>query len=104
MPKQIIKWNCTVPETLTNPHGDGHYGTAKKFIGNVDVQVDYRALIYPSSNGVRTGLAFGGNTDFGTVERTSFGNECTSCPREVYLTNFRDGLGWACPQETSLVS
>jgi hypothetical protein len=58
--------------------------------GDFDVQVDYRLLTWPFSNGVRLALAIEG--EYG-VERTSFGSQSDypGLPREVYLTHFLDG-------------
>jgi hypothetical protein len=58
--------------------------------GDFDVQVDYRLLTWPFSNGVRVALAV--EEEYG-VERTSFGSQSDypDLPREVYLTDFLDG-------------
>jgi len=58
--------------------------------GDFDVQVDYRLLTWPFSNGVRLALAI--EEEYG-VERTSFGSQSDypHLPREVYLTHFLDG-------------
>jgi hypothetical protein len=58
--------------------------------GDFDVQVDYRLITWPFSNGVRLALAI--EEEYG-VERTSFGSQSDypHLPREVYLTHFSDG-------------
>ncbi len=59
--------------------------------GDFDVAAEYVLLDWPGANGVRTGLYVGG-----AVERTSFStwtwNDFPGEPREVYLTNFSDGV------------
>jgi len=59
--------------------------------GDFDLQVDFRLLDWPFSNGVRLALAIVG--EYG-LERTSFGSQADypSWPREVYLTDFADGV------------
>lgn len=59
--------------------------------GDFDVQADFHLVKWPFSNGVRLALATEG--EYG-MERTSFGSQLDypSWPREVYLTDFPDGV------------
>jgi hypothetical protein len=69
--------------------------------GDFDVQVDYRLLTWPFSNGVRLALAT--EDEYG-VERTSFGSQADypHLPREVYLTHFLDGAtGFAATSDVT---
>ena len=63
--------------------------------GDFDVQVDFRLLTWPFSNGVRMGMGMDeqGPPQQGGVERTSFGQDDFPWePREVYLVGFPDGV------------
>lgn len=65
------------------------------FHGDFDVQVDFRLLTWPFGNGVRMGLGIDqeGLLPHPGVERVSFGqDDYPGWPREVYLTDFPDGV------------
>jgi len=62
--------------------------------GDFDIQVDFRLLVWPYGNGVRTAL--GRDSGFlypPGLERISFGqNDYPGAPRESYLTDFDGGV------------
>jgi hypothetical protein len=60
--------------------------------GDFDMQVDFKLVVWPQSSGVRVGL-FIPVPPIDAVERVGFGpTEAPGLPREVYLTNFADGV------------
>jgi len=73
------------------------YKTRFWLIGDFDVQVDYKLIKWPSSNGVRVALSAISEQIERHVERVSFGPiDRESWPptqaREVYLTHFQEGV------------
>lgn len=75
-----------------------------KLRGDFDLQVTYEVLDYPPSNGVKIGIRA---EDLGSVERVSLGDpryDFPNSPREVYLTNFLDGIqGFAETHDSTAV-
>src|SRR5467141_3824380 len=56
------------------------------------MQVDFKLVLWPSSSGVRVGLTMPG-PPIDAVARVGWGpTEALGLPREVYLTNFADGV------------
>ena len=81
----------TIPDTSSGDPFSVNLVSKFRLRGDFDVQVDYRLLGWPFSNGVRVGLGI--NESYG-VERTSFGSPLDGWgrePREVYVTDFLDG-------------
>ena len=81
----------------TSSGGDFGVKLASNFLlrGDFDVQVDFLLLNWPFGNGVRMALGIDreGLLPHPGVERISFGqNDYPGWPREVYLTDFSDGV------------
>jgi hypothetical protein len=79
----------TIPATSVDDPARGVFGagleTTCLVSGDFDVQVDYRLLEWPATNGARIGLG----TAFGAVvERTSFSSHDAGPAGEAYLTDF----------------
>lgn len=76
----------TIPDS-SQETGSGYFGAALRLnsalSGDFDVQVDYILNAWPSNNGVRVGLT-GGRPAVSRVSGWS--------SREVYLTDFSDGI------------
>lgn len=65
--------------------------------GDFDIQVDYKLILWPQSSGVRVGLRLTqhqGDLSGDATERVGWGvgPESGAYPREVYLTDFIDGV------------
>lgn len=72
------------------------YKSVCKLKGDFDIQVDYQLLQWPSSSGIRVGLAVrdmsSSSLPTWTVERVSISEVESTVPKEVYLTNFNGAI------------
>lgn len=96
---QIDETNQQLEMWMPSSSSGGDFGVklASNFLlhGDFDVQVDFRLLTWPYGNGVRMALGTNvvGLLPHPGVERISFGyDDYPSYPREVYLTDFLDGV------------
>ena len=94
--EMVFPANCT-SEPVSGAFGEG-YQSVCRLNGDFDMQIDYSLIDWPSENGVRIGFGVSEvpielGVGCAPVERVSFGNnEHTGWPREVYLTEFSDGV------------
>jgi hypothetical protein len=96
---QIAEANQELEISIPGTSAGGDFGCklASIFLlrGDFDVQVDFRLLTWPFGNGVRMALGIDreGLLPHPGVERISFGrDDYPGWPREVYLTDFPDGV------------
>jgi hypothetical protein len=83
-------------DQVTQPFQGGLSGVCT-LSGDFNMQVDYKLILWPQSSGVRVGLRLTqhqGDLNGDATERVGWGigPELGAYPREVYLTDFSDGV------------